>query len=186
MGKSLKWHFATVKCLCIPLSLWSSMNKNLHLEMLTAGTDALANTTQEAIHGQNNNALSVNVMFPSEVNCWLSQMIKRGSLSDMNLRQYCLDFMPSVTIKVTSYSFLQDLILLQGTCRVADCVPDERVGLYVFITQNNAPPLTVDLHVTMKLFNLGCCILPSKASVYPECCQTFQCQTTCFNFLSQL
>lgn len=59
---------------------------------------SLANTTQEAKHRQNNNVLNVNLT------C-------------------CLDFMSSVTTNEMSYSFEQGLLLLRGTCRVADCVP---------------------------------------------------------------
>lgn len=52
------------------------------LERFTAGTDTLANTTQEAKRRQNNNVLNVNLT------C-------------------CLDFMSSVTANETSYSFEQ-------------------------------------------------------------------------------
>lgn len=72
--------------------------------------------------------------------------------------------------RATALSKVQGLVLLQGTCRVADCMPWHpwwnilRMGLYVLIAQNNSPPVTMDvsLRVTIKLFNLGCSILPNK------------------------
>lgn len=44
--------------------------------MFTAGTDAVANITEEAKHNPNNNVLNVNLS--RGVSCWLSQIIKKG------------------------------------------------------------------------------------------------------------